>query len=514
MSKNAGDFLKKYLERLKKYTHEKKIDLELYQDIEERISEKLDALGKKIDQKDIVDIVNSLGEPEEIFSDYENEEIPVIEKITQNGENIFKTVKEKAVKATSYSKKKLKQIKKKIDNEKVFEKVKTKSHSIFKKIKPKKTQKKEKQKTINIPTKNREESGFFRSILKFIRGIFAFIFGLISSVVVFGIKLFCLCFRFLFFGFFGGFFLIIALVLLFVAPLTYVDVVIDNQEIFAHIPNITQWSFVVLFVSSTILMASAINSALRQKWVPKFLSFIASITFFIGVFGSLIGVYTFANEYTNEYTKKYIFDFPEYENEEIVLENFYSLHKTNNKNIFNFNLPPAETYLKLKKSPDSTLKFEINASIVAQNQTKADRILAELEPIQLTQNDNIFTVSREENKIFKNVVPFSLLVYQITVFVPKNIKIDLNSEPWSYIGNANLHYQASDQGYQRCHEALIYNTEISRFTCSSFEQKTEASTDTNIRNEDVNEIETDPVTEAATDPQTNDEELTETGALI
>ena len=506
LPENAADFLKKYLERLKKYTIDKKIDQELYQDIEERISEKLDILSKKITQKDVVDVVNSLGEPEEIFSDYENEESPLIDKITKNGESFLKIIKEKIIKVVDYSKKKFKKIQKKIDDKKVVEKVKTKSKNVFKNIKTKteeKNEEKTKKEDLIAIQPERKKGGFFVTIgrifqaffdfifrligkiIRMIQSVLIFILGILGTIFVYGIKFAEWFFHFLFFSVFGIFFLAIVLTLLIIAPLTYVNIVIGNQELFAYVPTMAQWSFVVLFVSSAILMASAVNAALKHKWVPKFLSFIASITFFIGMFGTLIGVYTVANEYSNGYTKTYDFEFPEYQNAEIVLENFSFLHQHSNKNSFDFKLPPDRTYLTLKKSPDSTLRFEINANIRAQNQTKAEKILAELEPIQLTQNNNIFTVTRVENKIFKNVVPFSLLIYQVKIHVPENVKIDLNDEYWSYIGNANLYYSPSEKEYkyQRCNKPLIHNKEIGRFICSEFKKRKEEEIEINNENE-------------------------------
>lgn len=513
LPESAADFLKKYLERLREYTHDKKIDLELYQDIEERISEKLDILSKKVTQKDVVDIVNSLGEPEEIFSDYENEESPLMDKITKNGESFFKIIKEKTGKAADYSKKKFKAIQKKIDDKKVVEKVKTKSKNVFNNIKTKTEEQKATTEETEHKTEKgdhktvqpeRKKSGFFVTIgrvvqaffdfifrligkiIRMIQSIFIFILGILGTIFIYAIKFAEWVFHFLFFSVFGIFFLAFFITLLVIAPLTYANIVIGNQELFAYVPTMTQWSFVILFVSSAILMASAVNAALKHKWVPKFLSFIASIAFFIGMFGTLIGVYTVANEYSNGYTKTYDFEFPEYQNAEIVLENFSFLHQHSNKNSFDLKLPPDRTYLTLKKSPDSNLRFEINANIRAQNQTKADKILAELEPIQIKQNDNIFTISRAENNIFKNVVPFSFLIYQVKIYVPENVKIDLNDEYWPYIGNANLYYNLdskNEYGYLRCNKPLIYNAEIGRFICSEFEKRETEESETNHENE-------------------------------
>ncbi len=72
--KESHAFLTKYMERIQNYINKHHLESELYQDIldgiEEKLQEVIDQNGK-ITQKDCINIVNALGEPEDIF---ENEE--------------------------------------------------------------------------------------------------------------------------------------------------------------------------------------------------------------------------------------------------------------------------------------------------------------------------------------------------------------------------------------------------------------------------------------------------------
>jgi phage shock protein PspC (stress-responsive transcriptional regulator) len=66
-------FLQNYLNRTKKYIENNSLDIWLYEDIEERISEKLYSYNIdswSITEKDVIAIVNEIWESEDIFRDY------------------------------------------------------------------------------------------------------------------------------------------------------------------------------------------------------------------------------------------------------------------------------------------------------------------------------------------------------------------------------------------------------------------------------------------------------------
>ena len=72
-------FLQDYLRRIEAFVSKHEIDAELYQDILQIFEEKLSAYTdtSSMSQKDAIQIVNDLGEPEEIFAEsleYEKKE--------------------------------------------------------------------------------------------------------------------------------------------------------------------------------------------------------------------------------------------------------------------------------------------------------------------------------------------------------------------------------------------------------------------------------------------------------
>lgn len=64
-------FLHDYLERINAFVSKNQIDAELYQDILQIFEEKLSACADTaaMNQKEAIQIVNALGEPEEIFAE-------------------------------------------------------------------------------------------------------------------------------------------------------------------------------------------------------------------------------------------------------------------------------------------------------------------------------------------------------------------------------------------------------------------------------------------------------------
>ena len=74
MEESAKDFLEKYISRIDKYAKSHSIPDDLVDDIHQSILEKLFEMNGEINQKNLISIVNSIGEPEDIF-EWEVEEV-------------------------------------------------------------------------------------------------------------------------------------------------------------------------------------------------------------------------------------------------------------------------------------------------------------------------------------------------------------------------------------------------------------------------------------------------------
>ena len=71
LKKDVFKFLHDYLERISTFVRKNQIDIELYQDILQIFEDKLSLYedASAISQKEAIQIVNELGEPEEIFAE-------------------------------------------------------------------------------------------------------------------------------------------------------------------------------------------------------------------------------------------------------------------------------------------------------------------------------------------------------------------------------------------------------------------------------------------------------------
>ena len=69
MEGSAKTFIEKYLSRIQKYAENHAISEEVVDDLYQGIFEKLCTFEGTITQKELVDLVNSLGEPEDIFEE-------------------------------------------------------------------------------------------------------------------------------------------------------------------------------------------------------------------------------------------------------------------------------------------------------------------------------------------------------------------------------------------------------------------------------------------------------------
>ena len=69
MEGSAKTFIEKYLSRIQKYAENHAISEEVVDDLYQGIFEKLCTFEGNITQKELVDLVNSLGEPEDIFEE-------------------------------------------------------------------------------------------------------------------------------------------------------------------------------------------------------------------------------------------------------------------------------------------------------------------------------------------------------------------------------------------------------------------------------------------------------------
>ena len=72
LSSRGHEFISQYLTRVERYISRKSLDPSYLDDLKLRMKEKLEVMLLPIEEKDLVGLVNELGEPEDIFADIES----------------------------------------------------------------------------------------------------------------------------------------------------------------------------------------------------------------------------------------------------------------------------------------------------------------------------------------------------------------------------------------------------------------------------------------------------------
>lgn len=72
LSPRGDEFISQYLTRVELYISRKSLDPSYLDDLKLRMKEKLEMMSLPIEEKDLVGLVNELGEPEDIFADIES----------------------------------------------------------------------------------------------------------------------------------------------------------------------------------------------------------------------------------------------------------------------------------------------------------------------------------------------------------------------------------------------------------------------------------------------------------
>ena len=442
---SACKFLEAYLDRIKIYVKKNKLDEDLLNDIESRISERFFEIKEKnqeIVEKDVINIVNEIWEPEDIFKD-------------------FFWKKEDS---TNF-----------------------------------------KWRTLFRDSKNWilfwvcqwlweyfDKSPIIFRIL-FLLLVFAWFWIPLYLVLVFLIPdknqdlnlrgdfvsklrdLFKICVRIVWFFilFFAWAFILVwwIWVLVWWAFINS-NIIIDNQAIFYYV---SQTLIIEIFVFWALLVAFWVMLFLGSIWKDTFWSkwFVITIVL-IALFWSLwtSSVLNIINKYSLWLDKHESFVF---ENTfsgttlSLEIENFW-FNQTSHLMYFDVWIP---TSIRIEKSEDSKIHVNVISSIRWENEKAAQEILWKTYPILASLKNNTILISKENSLDFKEVVPFSLFHREILLQIPENIKIDTKSLKTNnyYLQNVYVSNRMHELGLTWRHvcegQILSFNQDKWGFYCNN-----------------------------------------------
>lgn len=307
---SSYDFLQSYLGRMRTYMEKHGLEKSLYDDIEERISERFSQLvdsSKPITEKNVIDIVNEIGEPEDIFSELgksDKKSGDSVKAIFQS--KLYKNMDEAVIFGVCAG------LGDYFEINAVWFRIlfitslfffgsgiivyialavilpKRKSHGSVP------TRESGYEQNFNDTVERVETlaaevkaSGFWSSVERFIRWVFASIGKFIRFILLGGI---------------GMVLIGIGITALIVGALVLSDFVVSGQILFANVPMYTGQFLALFGISSIILGILSIGGGFGRALVNGMVTLVVVALFATGVFGVLASGFQTATHYTQEYS--------------------------------------------------------------------------------------------------------------------------------------------------------------------------------------------------------------------
>ncbi len=477
-----------YLQKIQNYILENNIDSELYHDIEEMVFEKL-SLESEFDQLKINKILKEVWEPEVIFSDY------VESKKTQ-------PKKEKSIQSQELFYEKLIESQWERDNnEAIFLGI---SWVLAQKIGipvwmirvilvlfvfvfgmsawlyllawlilPVKWTSYEKlsvlwyfQKQIYLEVKDFIYNTH-NTIVYLIKFIFVKSFKMIWFIVKFIRDNIFPIIRFVFFWILSFCFASVLFVLLIMGAFYFSGFSIWNMEFFSVLPGYFLWGVIFWIISATILTFWTFLYAIKKKTLNWYFFAWAGISFLIALF---LGVSTGFN-----LTEKY-FGRVALSQEAVLDMNNITADKVelDVSNMFMDNMfweIWKISGIKVESSTGNTMSVKLVRTVYG-NEEISNMIQSQFSDLVLKQDGNKIILWTQNNKIFKNKVPFSIFETDLVLSVPQNKKYFIDGE-YYYFTNVHLAEKYGD--YQRyissnCRfREIYYSQEEQWFVCDANE---------------------------------------------
>lgn len=466
-----------YLETLKSYVKNNKIDIEVYNDIEEMFLDKLFNI-EKLDELQIKKSIKEVWKIEDIFSDYSNndeiisDDPPFYEKLiyawwTRDNDWavllwISKTLANKIwisilavrillvllifiwwISAWLYI------------LAWVILPVKWISYAdkwIFSYL----------LSQILVAIKNLV-SNFTLFFIKYIKVFIVKILGLLRWFFLFIAKNIFPVFRFIIFLFLSILFLSILIGLITVWAFFFSDFSIYNIEFFSIFPSYFIWWIVFWIISSSLLTISSFIYWIRRKGLNFYFLSTAWISFLIALFLNISTLFSLTKTYFGES------NFIQELNVDIIDSGTGTLNIDISK-IFPTEINTAFSsypWLKFESSTWSNIKIIIDRKIIW-NDIILEKITKNLNDIKESKDWNTILLRFENDKVFKNQVPFTLIETDITFYLPTNKEylVSWHKYYFTNVTTAKIYWNYNDSLDFDCKNKIIfYSFTENKFVC-------------------------------------------------
>ncbi len=274
--------------------------------------------------------------------------------------------------------------------------------------------------------------------------------------------------RFLFFGFIAFLLCIAIFWLLWVWSMYYTQFTLENIVFLESFPWYFIYAIIFWILSLGVFFVWSILFAINKKNVNRYILWIWGISFLVAVFFVLSTGLDLAQKYTQK--TQFI------QKSEINIENTGSyvidLKNLNNRDYFDIDFSNISS-IRLEKSTGSILKIEILNTIYANNEI-ADKLKNGFSQISFSAWDNYIKLSLENNKTFSKKIPFTPYKREIILYIPDNIKLQVQSNKYYYFENASVKDMGVYKNFTRAdcnNSAIWYSFEEQKFVCDLQEEE-------------------------------------------
>lgn len=482
--------IEEYLQKIQDYIAENSIDSELYHDIEEMIFEKL-SFETEFDQLKIKKILKEVWEPEVIFSDY-----------VESKKTTSKKEKSSIPQEMFYEK--LIEEEWQRDNEKaVFLGI---SGILAKKtgvpvwmirillvlfvfvfwisawfymlaglLLPVKWESYNKmsilwylQKQLYLEVKDFIYNTH-NTIVYLIKFIFVKSFKMLGFIIKFTSENIFPIIRFVFFGILSFCFASVLLTLLVMWAFYFSGFSMGNMDFFSVLPPYFLWGVIFWIISAALLTLGSFLYAVKKKTLNGYIFAGAGVSFLIALFLGVSTGFNLAEKYFGrvEFSQETSIDISNITEEKIQFDI---------SNIMFDNVLGELgriSWVQIESSTGSTFSAKVIRRVYGTEQI-SNAIQSWLSDIVLKQEGNRIILTSENNKIFKNKVPFSIFESDLVLYVPQNKKYFIDGD-YSYF--INVHVAQIYENYQKylytnCRlREIYYSTEQEKFVCEANEDE-------------------------------------------
>lgn len=486
LNKKNKDLIKNYLKEIKDFIEKKSIDEELYNDIEERVFDKLKE-EKNLNQLNIVKILKEVWEANDIFSDYIDEEPQKKEKKTSKKRKYFyewlieswwtRSNKDAVFLGLSWL------IAKKTWISSIwfirivlliliyplwFSAWIYFIAWIFIPLE-------------NHDYKNKNELSYlWTNILTSFLNIFSNFFSFISKPlqnfwiftyrwwvsliwIIFSLFLYI----FLLFWIATIFSIIISLIVL--LSWYFTEFSVWNIDFFSTFPNYFMYGLIFGIISLIIFLAWLINYMFTKKSINAYILSFWFVSFFIALFLWISTWFNLIEKYSNKsFIEKNIehkltqintwtlnIDLSWFYNDDYIQINWYWLYD-----------------IRLENSSWDILKAKQNIHILW-NDEIVKKVSSWMNDVKIKNEWNKVVFYTENWKTFKNKVPFTFLKNNITLYIPEWYKIEFKNRYWTNINNVSVVKEELkySESYNNCFNSIIYfSKEENKFVCKLNEE--------------------------------------------